>query len=190
MDAATDDAPAGPPEGAPHAQPRVPRRRWALRGLVVLVLAGGAAAIGVATVSIVSDARDSGTARRTTFGVLMPDATQYRALVSDLLDRKHPKRLRGLTVVGAKGKVTVLNARADRPSFPSSYLNPGALSLIARAVGAHSNAPVTVEQLRLEQPRRTGRLRWRLRGTKAGRPWRATIAPNGTNLQRLPVGGS
>jgi hypothetical protein len=160
-------------------------RRWLPRVFVLGLLLAGAGTVGVAMVTIVSDAKTPGAGRRAEFGVVMPDATSYRKVVGKLRDRKHPEQLRGLTIVGGQGKVTVLKAQGRVPFFPSTYLNPNALSVIARSIGVRSDTQITVEEVRLEILRSTGRLRWRVRGTQNGRAWRAVVAPNGTNLRLI-----
>jgi hypothetical protein len=177
---------AGPEQGVagPSARP-AGWRRWLLRGFVLSLLLAGAAAVGVAAVTILSDARAPDASHRGEFGVVMPEVRSYREVAGRLLARKEPQRLGGMTIVGAQGKVTVLKAQPGRPSFPSTYLNPNALSVIARSIGVRSDAQITVQELRLEVLQSTGRLRWRLRGVQGGRPWRAAVAPNGTNLRLL-----
>lgn len=160
-------------------------RRWALRVFVLTMLIAGAGTVAVAAVDIVSGKDKAAANREPEFGVLMPQADRYKAEVNELLKRKRPRQLHGLTVVGDAGKVEVLKARRGKPSFPSSYLNPNALSVLARAIGVRSDTLITVAQLRLEVLERTGRLRWRLQGEQGGRPWRAVIAPNGTNLKLI-----
>jgi hypothetical protein len=184
MDAQAETA--GPAQGAavPSARPGGWRRSL-LRVFIVSLLVAGAGTVGVAAVTIVSDAKAPESSRHAELGVVMPDATGYRQVVNELLDRERPRQLRGMTVVGEQGEVTVLEARKRKPSFPSSYLNPNALSLIARSIGVRSDTQITVQELRLEILRTTGRLRWRLRGVQEGRPWRAVVAPNGTNLRLL-----
>ncbi|MCW2957604.1 MAG: hypothetical protein JWP18_407 [Solirubrobacterales bacterium] len=188
----TDEGDQAAAEG-PQAPP-VPSsggRLWTLRIFVLALLLAGAGTVAVAAVTIVNDS-DRATGTRTgQFGVVMPDAGRYRATVAELLARDRPRELRGLTVTGTSGEVTVLRAkRRTVTTFPSSYLNPGALALIARSIGLRSDTVITVDELRLEKLRGTGRLRWRLRGEQAGRPWRAVIAPNGTDLRLLPVNAS
>ncbi|MCW3016128.1 MAG: hypothetical protein JWO02_3220 [Solirubrobacterales bacterium] len=160
-------------------------RRWLLRVFVLGLLLAGAGTVGVAMVTIVSDAKTPNAARRAEFGVVMPDAATYRKVVGKLLDRKHPELLRGMTIVGGQGEVTVLKAQRRAPFFPSTYLNPNALSVIARSIGVRSDTQITVDELRLEILRSTGRLRWRVRGVQDGRAWRAVVAPNGTNLHLI-----
>lgn len=164
-------------------------RLWLLRVFVLALLLAAAATVATAAVRIVRYQGSGTDSRRPdVFGVVMPDATEYQRTVGELLARKRPLQLKGLTVVGDGGKVTVLRAtRKTATTFPSAYLNPGALSLIARAVGVRSDATITVQELRLERLRSTGHLRWRLRGEQAGRPWRAVIAANGTGLKLLPT---
>lgn len=190
-------APAAPdPEapGSPVAAPLEPAppvwgwRRWVLRVFIVALLLAGAATVALAAFTIIDESGKDGRGGRTAvYGVLMPNDTEFRKVTSDLLDRKQPEKLRGITVVGAGGKVTVLRDQAGQPSFLSAYLNPNALQVIARAIGVSSDDTITVDELRLEVLKRTGRQRWRLRGTKSGAPWRATIAPNGTNLRLIPT---
>jgi hypothetical protein len=167
-----------------HVGPRL----WALRVFVLALLLAGAATVATAGVMIVKESDGPADARTAQFGVVMPDGARYRAVVADLLARKQPRQLLGLTVKGSGGEVTVFHAkRKGATSFPSDYLNPGALSLIARSIGARSDTVIKVDELRLEKLRSTGRLRWRLRGQQQGRAWRATIAPNGTQLRLLPT---
>lgn len=160
------------------------RRRWILRLFVIALLLGGAGTVTLVVMTIASGA-ESGSSRPSEFGVVMPDATDYRARVDRLLDRKRPKRLSGLTIVGAQGEVTVFKPQGSEPDFPSTYLNPNALELIARAIGSRSDTQITVQELRLEVQRSTGRLRWRLRGVQGDQPWRAVLAPNGTKLRTI-----
>lgn len=163
-------------------------RLWTLRVFVLTLLLTGAGTVAVAAVTIVKGTDGSASARTGQFGVVMPDAARYREVVGELLARDRPRQLRGLTVTGEAGEVAVLRAqRKSATTFPSSYLNPGALALIARSIGVRSDTVITVDELRLEKLRATGRLRWRLRGEQAGRPWRAVIAPNGTALRLLPT---
>ncbi len=180
-----EDGAGAPLEIAPR---RVGFRQWVLRVFVLTLLLAGAGTVAAAAVTIVRSTDDAATTRSAQFGVLMPDATQYQAVVKELLARKRPRQLTGLTVVGEDGKVTVLHAkRRSAKSFPSDYLNPVALALIARSVGARSDTTITVDELRLEKLQSTGRLRWRLHGTQSGKVWRATIAPNGTGFRRVPT---
>lgn len=161
-------------------------RRWILRLFVVSLLLAGAGTVAYAATRIVSD-EDAAGGRKATYGVLMPDDSHFRDIANQLLARKTPEKLGGMTVVGAKGEVTVIRHQKGAPSFLSSYLNPNALQVIARAIGVRSDEQITVEELRLEVLRRTGRQRWRLRGSQGGRPWRAVVNPNGTNLRLIPV---
>ncbi len=183
------DATVEPEQGEAVRQDEPPRgrRRWLLRLFVLTLLLAGAGTVGLATVSIVSAAKGTDGLREAEFGVLMPDATAYRTTVLELLERKEARPLRGLTVVGGEGQVTLLGAQDGKASFPSAYLNPNALSVIARSIGVRSDTQIDVEELRLEVLERTGRLRWRLRGTQGGRPWRAVVAPNGTKLRVISV---
>lgn len=161
-------------------------RRWILRLFVVSLLIAGAGTVAYAASRIVTDDGASG-GRKPVFGVLMPDDAHFRDVANQLLARKRPEKLRGMTIVGAGGKVTVIRYHPGAPSFLSSYLNPNALQVIARAIGLHSDKAITVDELRLEVLRRTGRQRWRLRGTQDGRTWRAVVNPNGTDLRLIPV---
>lgn len=175
---------AEPEQGAVDPIVRPPgRRRWRLRLFVLSLLVAGAGTVGVAAVAIVSNNRGPASSLRLEFGVLMPDATSYHAVVTKLLDAKRPQELSGLTIVGHQGEVTVLKSKKGNRSFPSSHLNPNALSVITRSIGVRSDTQITVEELRLEVVRSTGRLRWRLRGVQGRRPWRAVVAPNGTKLR-------
>jgi hypothetical protein len=179
--------------GTPEAEVTPPVRRggvrlWTLRVFVLTLLLAAAATVTAAAVTIVRGEGKAAGRHPGVYGVIMPDATAYQRTVGALLARKRPLELKGLTVVGDSGKVTVLRAkRKAATTFPSAYLNAGALSLIARAVGVRSDSVITVQELRLEKLRSTGRLRWRLRGEQAGRSWRAVIAPNGTELKLLPT---
>ena len=161
------------------------RPHWILRLFVIALLLAGAGTVTVALMTIAGGAGESGSSRPSEFGVVMPDATSYRARVGRLLERKRPKRLSGLTIVGAQGTVTVFKPRGSEPDFPSTYLNPNALELIARAIGSRSDTRITVQELRLEVQRSTGRLRWRLRGVQGDQLWRAVLAPNGTKLRTI-----
>ncbi|MCW3039656.1 MAG: hypothetical protein JWM31_1561 [Solirubrobacterales bacterium] len=165
-------------------------RRWFLRGFVLLLLLAAAGTVTAAALTIAGAGNGSASDRQAINGVLMPNDSQFRDVARQLLARKKPEKLRGMTIVGAGGKVTVLRYQAGAPSFLSSYLNPNALPVIARAIGVRSDEDITVDELRLEVLRRTGRQRWRLRGTQGGRLWRATINPNGTNLRLVPVKAS
>lgn len=191
------DQPEHTPDGSDpalsaHVPPPVGPRQWALRVFVLTLLLAGAATVATAAVSIVSGSGGPSGSRSAQFGVVMPDATRYKQVVGGLLARERPRELLGLTVKGRAGEVALIHAkrRGGPTSFPSSYLNPGALALIARSVGARSDAIITVEELRLEKLSTTGRLRWRLRGQREGRAWRATVAPNGTQLRLIPTGKS
>lgn len=158
-------------------------RRWLLRGFVIAMLVAGAAVVAAAAVTIAGDQHGAAGGRRAVGGVLMPDDAHFRDIAGQLLARKTPERLAGMTIVGADGTVTVQRYRAGSPSFLSSYLNPNALSVIARAIAARGDAPITVDELRLEVLRATGRQRWRLHGSQGGALWRATINPNGTDFR-------
>jgi hypothetical protein len=188
------------PAPPPHEDPTAPNilpppppithsggwRRWILRLFVVSLLIAGAGTVGYAALTIADDEAATG-GRKPVYGVLMPDDGHFRDIADQLLARKRPEKLRGITVVGEDGKVTVIRYQRGAPSFLSSYLNPNALQVIARAIGVRSDEPITVDELRLEVLERTGRQRWRLRGTQDGRPWRAVVNPNGTNLRLIPV---
>jgi len=138
-------------------------RPWVLRSFVVCLLVSGAIMMALSVTAIIKGSR-AVPARRAAGGVTMPRASQYQDVVGQLLARKAPEPLLGLTIAGSAGKVTVLRASAGQPfSFPSSYLNPGALAVIARSIGAVNDQATTVADLRLELVHRTGRLRWRLR---------------------------
>ncbi len=171
--------------GPPPAVSRGGRRHWILRLFVIALLLAGTGIVVVAVMTIAGGAAESGSSRPAEFGVVMPDATGYRARVRRLLERKRPQRLTGLTIVGAQGTVTVFKPRGSEPDFPSTYLNPNALELIARTIGSRSDTRITVQELRLEVQRSTGRLRWRLRGVQGDQPWRAVVAPNGTKLRTV-----
>lgn len=158
-------------------------RRWLLRSFVVALLLGGLAVVAAAAVTIARDSGGAAGGPRAVSGVRMPDDRQFRDVARQLLARRTPERLAGMTVVGAGGKVTVLRYREGSPSFLSSYLNPNALAVITRAIAARGEPPVTIGELRLEVIRATGRQRWRMRGNQSGALWRATINPNGTDLR-------
>lgn len=160
-------------------------RRWLLRAFVVLLLAGGVAVAVVAATIVRDETEEQATGRRPVNGVLMPDDAHFREVANTLLARKRPEKVSGMTVEGSDGKVTVIRYRPGRTSFMSNYINPNAIQVIARAVGLRSYEPITIDKLRLEVLRRTGRQRWRLAGTQSGRPWRATINPNGTNFRLI-----
>ncbi|WP_354700260.1 hypothetical protein DSM112329_00526 [Paraconexibacter sp. AEG42_29] len=161
-------------------------RRWFLRIFVVSLLIAAAATIAVAATMIVEEA-DKPEGRKPVNGVLMPDDSRFRDIANQLLSRKRPEKVTGIVVTGEAGEVTVVRYKRGQTSFMSNYLNPNALQVIARAIGVRSDDPITVDELRLEVLRRTGRQRWRLRGEQSGQPWRATINPNGTNLRIIPV---
>lgn len=161
-------------------------RRWFLRAFVVTLLVAAAGTIAVAATMIAKET-DEPTGRKPVNGVLLPDDARFRDIANQLLARKRPEKITGITVAGAGGEVTVIRYKRGQTSFMSNYLNPNALQVIARAIGVRSDDPITVNELRLEVLRRTGRQRWRLNGTQSGRPWRATINPNGTNLRLIPV---
>ena len=190
MDARAQAAGSEAVAGSPAAVPDGGRRHWILRLFVVSLLLGGAGTVALVVMTIASGAAESGSSRPSEFGVVMPDATSYRARVGRLLERKRPKRLSGLTIVGAQGTVTVFKPRGSEPDFPSTYLNPNALELISRAIGSRSDIRITVQELRLEVQRSTGRLRWRLRGVQGDQPWRAVLAPNGTKLRTIATKAS
>ncbi|UTI64205.1 hypothetical protein NBH00_23060 [Paraconexibacter antarcticus] len=158
-------------------------RRWLLRGFVIAMLVAGAAVVTAAAVTIAGDQGATAGGRKAVGGVLMPDDAHFRDIAGQLLARPTPERLAGMTIVGASGTVAVQRHRPGSPSFLSSYLNPNALSVIARAIAARGDPPVTVDELRLEVLRATGRQRWRLHGSQGGALWRATINPNGTDLR-------
>jgi hypothetical protein len=174
--------PADPADSAGPAAPPVSRRRWLLRGFVVAVLLAGAVVVALAAAAILGDSGRSGS-RQAAGGVAMPDDAHFRDIAGQLLGRRTPERISGMTIAGAAGEVTVIRYAPGRTSFLSSYLNPNALGVIARAIGARSDDPITVDELRLEVLRATGRQRWRLRGTQGGELWRATVNPNGTDLR-------
>lgn len=176
-------APAGP------AAPPVSRRRWLLRGFVAALLVAGAVVVALAAAAIIGDSGRSGS-RQASGGVTMPDDAHFRDIAGQLLGRRTPERISGMTIAGAAGTVTVIRYAPGRTSFLSSYLNPNALGVIARAIGARADAPITVDQLRLEVLRATGRQRWRLRGTQRGKLWRATVNPNGTDLRVISTKAS
>lgn len=179
---ASPDLPADPP-----SRHRRGWRRWVLRLFVLTLLLAAAGTVAAAAITIVGDVGDNGrSSRKAINGVLMPDDAHYRDITNQLLARKRPEKLRGLTIVGDEGKVKVIRYKAGAPSLLSSYLNPNALSVIARAISVRSNATIIVDELRLEVLRRTGRQRWRLHGTQDGKTFRATIKPNGTNLRLIP----
>lgn len=151
------------------------------------MLSAGAATTAGAAVSIVHSGDPR--ARRTAIsGVLMPDDRRYRAVAKELLARERPARLSGLTIIGDTGTVRLLPHHPGRPSLLSTHLNPGVLDVLARAAGAATDAPIVVSELRLEVLTRTGRQRWRMRGTQLGRLWRASVNPNGTDLRRIRTG--
>lgn len=147
----------------------------------------GAATLATTALSIARGSHHA-TGRAAVDGVLMPDPTHYREIATQLLTRKHPERLRGLTITGDAGRVRVLRYRPGSPSFLSSYLNPKIIEVLARSAGATTNAPLAITQLRLEVLSRTGRQRWRLSGMQLGRQWRATVNPNGTDLRLIHTG--
>lgn len=180
--AAAATGPFDPVDPADPAAHPVSRRRWLLRGFVATLLVAGAVVVALAAAAIIGDSGRSGS-RQAAGGVTMPDDAHFRDIAGQLLARKTPERIKGMTIAGAAGQVTVIRYVPGGTSFLSSYLNPNALGVIARAIGARADAPITVDQMRLEVLRATGRQRWRLRGTQRGRLWRATVNPNGTDLR-------
>lgn len=167
------------PERAARPAPGV----WPLRILCLSLLAVAAIVVGSAATSIARSSGDVG-GRASVAGVRMPDDTTFRAVTGRLVARHRPVWLASVRVRGDGGRITVERAVAGRPRFPSSYLNPGVLPVLARATGAASDDPIVVRELRLTVSPSTGRQRWSLSGTQDGRPWRATVNPNGTDLRR------
>lgn len=155
--------------------------RLRLRVLCASLLAAAAVVSGEAVISILG-AHPSSSAVSSS-GVFMPDDHRFRETAGALAARRPHERLRSI-VIGASGAVTVRRAAPGAPAFLPRYLNPGVVPVLARAAGASSDVPIVVRELRLGTDA-GGRQRWQLTGTRGGRPWVATINPNGTDLQRV-----
>jgi hypothetical protein len=164
-------------------------RPWLARVLCASLLVAGAGVTGGTASSLLSGT-DSSSARAAVGGVLMPDEHRYRDVATELLERRRPVRLQSIAIGGDDGRVTVRRAAPGRPGVLSSYLNPGVMSVLARAAGASSDVPIIVRELRLAPAPGSGRQRWLLRGTRDGRPWGATVNPNGTDLRQLDHPGT